>query len=124
MITIATLTQAQYMGMHDDAALLIMNELNLYEQQSSYNPNMPLRMMQYVGNIYEALITLRKKNKFGSKLIPLPVPRLVTFYNRTTDKPAVMELNLSDPFPEDKRAESDILVRMRMIYINSGKKLL
>ena len=121
MITITTLTQVLYMGMHDDAALLIMNELNLYEQQSSYNPNMPLRMMQYVGNIYEALITLRKKNKFGSKLIPLPIPKLVTFYNGTTDKPEVMELNLFDAFPEDKRAESDIQVRVRMININSGK---
>lgn len=121
MITITTLTQVLYMGMHDDVALLIMNELNLYEQQSSYNPNMPLRMMQYVGNIYEALITLRKKNKFGSKLIPLPIPKLVTFYNGTTDKPEVMELNLFDAFPEDKRAESDIQVRVRMININSGK---
>jgi hypothetical protein len=42
--------------------------------------------MQYAGNIYETLITLQKKNKYGSKLIPLPVPKLVTFYNGLTDK--------------------------------------
>ncbi len=123
MITIATLTQVLYMGMQDDVALLISDELDLYEHQSSYNPNMPLRLMQYTSNIYETLITMRKKNKYGSKLISLPVPKLVTFYNGRTDKPEEMILNLSDAFPEDKRAESDIQVRVRMININPGHNL-
>jgi predicted transposase/invertase (TIGR01784 family) len=121
MITIATLTQVLYMGMQDDVALLIMDEINLYEHQSSFNPNMPLRLMQYTSNIYETLITLQKKNKYGSKLIPLPVPKLVTFYNGQTEKPEEMILRLSDSFPEDKRKESDIEVRVRMININPGK---
>ena len=109
-ITIATLTQVLYMGMQDDVALLIFDELNLYEHQSSYNPNMPLRLMQYTSNIYETLITLQKKNKYGSKLIPLPVPKLVTFYNGMADKPEELILHLSDSFPEDKRDVSDIQV--------------
>ena len=50
-ITIATLTQVVYMGMHNDVAFLIADEINLYEQQSTYNPNMPLRLLQYTGNI-------------------------------------------------------------------------
>ena len=119
-ITIATLAQVLYMGMQDDVALLIMDELNLYEHQSSFNPNMPLRLMQYTSNIYETLITLRKKNKYSSKLIPLPVPKLVTFYNGQTDKPEEMVLRLTDAFPEDKREETDIQVRVRMININPG----
>ena len=77
--------------------------------------------MQYTSNIYETLITLQKKNKYGSKLIPLPVPKLVTFYNGQTEKPEEIILQLSDSFPEDKRKESDIEVRVRMININPGK---
>ncbi len=49
-----------------------------------------------------------EKNKYGSKLIPLPVPRLVTFCNGMTDKLEEMILNLSDAFPAEKRNESDI----------------
>ena len=121
MISIETLTQVLYMGMHDDVALMLMDELNLYEHQATFNPNLPLRMLQYIANIFEVLITLQKKNKYGSKLILLPVPKLFSFYNGTTDKPEEMVLNLSDSFPEDKRAESDIQVRVRMININPGK---
>ena len=120
LIRITTLTQVLYMGMQDDVALLIMDELDLYEHQSSFNPNMPLRLMQYTSNIYETLVTLQKKNKYGSKLIPLPVPKLVTFYNGQTDKPEVMMLRLSDAFPAEKRDESDIQVQVRMININPG----
>ncbi len=76
--------------------------------------------MQYTSNIYETLVTLQKKNKYGSKLIPLPVPKLVTFYNGQTDKPEVMMLRLSDAFPAEKRDESDIQVQVRMININPG----
>lgn len=122
-ITIATLTQVLYMGMQDDVAFLISEEVDLYEHQSSFNPNMPLRLMQYASNIYETLITLQKKNKYGSKLIQLPVPKLVTFYNGRTDKPDQIMLRLSDSFPENRRNEADIEVKVRMININPGKNV-
>ena len=120
-IIITTLTQVVYMGMHNDVAFLIMDEVNMYEQQSTFNPNMPLRLMQYTGNVYEKLITLWQKNKFGKKLIQLPVPKLVVFYNGTTEEPDETVLNLSDAFPEDKRSDADISVRVRMININTGR---
>ena len=120
-IIITTLTQVVYMGMHNDVAFLIMDEVNMYEQQSTFNPNMPLRLMQYTGNVYEKLITLWQKNKFGKKLIQLPVPKLVVFYNGTTEEPDETVLNLSDAFPEDKRNDADISVRVRMININTGR---
>ena len=117
-IVITTLTQVIYMGMHNDVAFLIMDEINMYEQQSTFNPNMPLRLMQYTGNVYEKLITRWKKNKYGKTLIRLPVPKLVVFYNGRTEEPDDLILNLSDAFPEEKRAEADISVRVRMININ------
>ena len=120
-ITIATLTEVVYMGMHNDVAFLITDEINMYEQQSTFNPNMPLRLMQYIGNIYDKLIRLWRKNKFGKALIRLPVPKLVVFYNGTRQAPDEQMLHLSDAFPEDRRDESDISVRVRMININRGR---
>ena len=109
------------MGMHNDVAFLITDEINMYEQQSTFNPNMPLRLMQYTGNVYEKLIALWQKNKYGKMLIRLPVPKLVVFYNGTKEEPDEMVLNLSDAFPEDKREDADIAVRVRMININTGR---
>ena len=120
-IVIATLTEVVYMGMHNDVAFLISDEINMYEQQSTFNPNMPLRLMQYTGNIYDKLIKLGNRNKFGKTLIPLPVPKLVVFYNGTREAPDETTLNLSDAFPEDKHDASDIAVRVRMININGGR---
>ena len=119
-IVITTLTSVIYMGMHNDVAFLIADEVSLYEQQSSYNPNMPLRLMQYTANIYEKLITQARLNKYGKRLIPLPVPRLVVFYNGLTPEPRETVLNLYDAFPEAQRGKADIAVRVRMININKG----
>ena len=120
-IQIETLTEVVYMGMHNDVAFLITDEINMYEQQSTFNPNMPLRLMQYTGNLYEKLITRDQKNKFGKKLIRLPIPKLVVFYNGTSWEADETVLNLSDAFSEEKRNEADISVRVRMININAGK---
>ena len=123
-ITINTIKEVLYLGMHNDVSFLISDQMNLYEQQSSYNPNIPLRDLQYAGNLYEKYIQEKHWNKYGSRLLRLPVPKLVTFYNGTRDQPDETILRLSDSFPEN--AEADIEVRVRMININYGrnKKLL
>jgi hypothetical protein len=95
--------------------------MNLYEQQSTYNPNMPLRMMQYAGNLFERYIKQRNMNKYGCHILQLPVPRLIVFYNGTTEQQDEMILQLSDSFP--KGVESDIQVRVRMLNVNYGKNL-
>ena len=118
-IEITTIKEIMYLGMQNDTSFLISDEMNLYEQQSSYNPNMPLRLMQYAGNLYEKYIKQTRQNKYGKKLMKLPVPRLVVFYNGTDEQPEEKFLKLSDSFPED--AVSDIEVIVRMINVNHGK---
>ena len=93
--------------------------MNLYEQQSSYNPNMPLRLLQYTGNLYEKYAKQHKLNKYGSALLMLPIPKLVVFYNGNTDQPDEQILRLSDSFP--KGADSDIEFKVRMLNVNSGR---
>jgi hypothetical protein len=77
--------------------------------------------MQYVSNIYERLITLRRKNKYGSTLISLPTPKLVVFYNGKDDQPEETTMYLSDAFNDNTKADADIWVRVRMININRGR---
>lgn len=58
-------------------------------------------------------------NKYGSKLLPLPVPKLIVFYNGEKDVEDEIELKLSDSFPEGSK--SDVEVRVRMINVNYGR---
>lgn len=117
-ITFTTIREVLYLGMHNDVSFLLADEMNLYEQQSTYNPNMPLRMLQYAGQLYEKHISERKYNKFGKKLIPLPAPRLIVFYNGLDEMPIEVNLTLQDSFPAGSR--SDIEVHVHMVNINSG----
>ena len=121
LITITTIREALYMGMHNDVSFLLAEMMSLYEQQSSFNPNMPLRFLQYTANIYEKYVLEHKRNKYGETLIPLPVPRLVVFYNGRREEPDEQYLYLRDAFPPPLREESDIQVRVRMVNINRGR---
>ncbi len=118
-IEITTIKEIMYLGMRNDVSFLITDVMGLFEQQSTYNPNLPLRMLQYAGNLFEKYIRQRNLNKYGSKLIKLPVPKLVAFYNGTTDKEDEIILRLSDSFPEN--SNSDIEVKVRMLNINYGR---
>lgn len=120
-IHITTIKEVLYLGMHNDVSFQSLDILNLYEQQSTFNPNMPLRQMQYAGNVYERYVTEHKLNKFGKTLIKLPVPKLITFYNGTDEEPDETILKLSDSFPDG--SESDIEVTVRMLNINYGRNM-
>lgn len=119
VIEITTIREVMYLGMHNDVSFLIADDMTLYEQQSTYNPNMPLRLLQYAGNLYEKYVKERKMNKYGSDLLKLPVPKLVVFYNGRKDQPDEKMLYLSDSFP--KGAEADIEVRVRMLNVHFGR---
>lgn len=120
LIEFNTLGDVLYMGMKNDTSFIVSNRMSVYEHQSSYNPNMPVRMLEYVGKLYSGYIAKNKANKYGSTQIMLPVPKLVVFYNGTTDKDDEVILKLSDAFSEDHRDESDIEVRVRMLNVNYG----
>ncbi len=120
-IEITTIKEVMYLGMHNDVSFLVSNEMTLYEQQSSFNPNLPLRLLQYSGNLYEKYVVKNKLNKYGSTLLKLPVPKLVVFYNGERDTEDEVELRLSDSFPEG--AQADIEVKVRMININYGRNM-
>ena len=110
---------------------------------------MPVREFMYAGKLYDKFIHSARLNRYGKKLLPLPLPKLVIFYNGTDEKEDECTLSLSDAFKEEIRrnvlyrysgmnektdesriqaeveqifhdADPDIEVNVRMININHG----
>ena len=114
-----TLDDVLYMGMKNDLSFVIRSSVNLYEHQSTPNPNMPIRDLMYIGKLYDGIIEKNRLNIYGRKQITLPAPKLVTFYNG--DEPWDDRiLKLSDAFVGENKNRSDIEVSVRVININPG----
>ena len=119
-IMITTIQDALYMGMKDDISILVYATMNMFEQQSTFNPNLPLRYLIYAGMIYSGLIESGKWkiNLYSSKIQKLPVPKCVCFYNGIQEKDDMI-LELSSAFPEN--SDPDLQVRVHMLNINYGR---
>ena len=120
-IQFTTIEDAIYMGMKNDLSFILCYVMNIYEQQSTYSPNMPVRQLMYAGKLYDKYIQTNNLNIYGKKIVRLPVPKLIVFYNGAEEKEDTV-LKLSDAFREEAgTVESDIDVRVRMLNINYGK---
>lgn len=154
-ITINTIEDVVYMGMKNDLSILVSETVSLYkgmelyEQQSTYNPNMPVREFMYAGKLYDKYIHTSRLNRYGKKLLPLPLPKLVVFYNGEEAAEDEAILSLSESYKEEirknvkhryevqnesveeaqvaaeveeiyQKADPDIEVRVRMVNINHG----
>lgn len=84
------------MNMKNDLACIIDCRMNLYEHQSSVNANMPLRNLFYVAMEYHELVS--QKSLYSSRLVKLPTPYFVVFYNGRANQPERREMKLSDAF--------------------------
>ena len=116
-LTITTLENAIYMSMKDDLSCMIDMRLALFEHQSTINPNMPLRDLYYVADTYSKLHS--DKDAYSPKLIRLPNPRFIVFYNGETSQPAIREMKLSDAYVHEDMAPQLELV-VTQININYG----
>lgn len=97
-LEINTLEDVIYLGMKNDLSFLICGVLNLYEHQSSWNPNMAIRNLIYIVDLYKGYIKKNRLDLFGSKKILLPTPQAIVFYNGQTEEPERQLLKLSDSF--------------------------
>ncbi len=116
-LIIVTLTNALYIGMKNDKAFLLDCWLNLYEHQSTPNPNMPLRHLFYVVREYAKLVDMSRL--YCSTAMKIPTPRFVVFYNGTQKQPERQILKLSDLFlqPEEKPM---LELKVDFMNINAG----
>ena len=97
-IEINTIEGIIYVTMKNDISFLIDSQLNLYEQQSSYNPNMPLRGLMYFSQLYQKYISKQRKDIYSSALLKIPTPQFIVIYTGSTELDDVKELKLSDSF--------------------------
>ena len=115
-LEIVTLENAIYMGMKNDLAFIIDTNLYLYEHQSTYNPNMPLRDLFYISNEYQKL--LDKKSLYSSSLQKIPAPNFIELYNGTDTLSDFSEHRLSSAFEN----LSELIVTV--LNINEGHNAL
>lgn len=117
-LTVTTLDNAIYLGMKNDVSFLLQDTLSLYEHQSTDNPNMPLRNLLYVSDIYSQLTWTA--DLYGSRLVRIPEPRFIEFYNGTKELPERCERKLSDAYanPTDSPA---LELTTTVLNINPGK---
>lgn len=116
-LKIVTLENAIFMAVKNDLAFIIDAEINLFEHQSTFCPNMPLRDLFYIAKEYEKLTT--DKSIYSLKKIKIPTPKFVVFYNGIESQPEKQILKLSDLF-EQECDEPDLELKVTMYNINSG----
>ena len=121
-LQIVTLDNVVYMAMNNDVAFLLLGTLNLYEHQSTFCPNLPLRFLLYIAAEYEGLVAKMNANIYGRSLIPLPAPQCVVFYNGDDEIADQQYLYLTDAFADETgtKPESCIELAVRVLNINHG----
>lgn len=116
-----TMSDFLYMGMKNDLSFLIDWNLNIFEHQSTYNPNMPLRGFIYTGSAFKKYIEKNHLDMYASKQLTIPVPRYYVFYNGLKKAEDEVVLRQTDSMvgtdaPEKSSAE----FTAHMININAG----
>ncbi len=118
-LEVVTLEDVIFMKMKNDLSFIIGSSINLYEHQSSWNPNMPLRGLIYFARQFEGLISSRGDDLYGKKAIEIPTPVYIVFYNgRGMDTDNVM-LYLSDSFSAG-RGSGCLECTCEVLNINRG----
>ena len=117
LLTINTLDNAIYMAMKNDLSFLIDSRLSLYEHQSTYSPNLPLRFLLYLSDLYSDMT--KNDNLYGTKKVLIPPPQFVIFYNGTDEQPDRRILHLSDLYTVEEK-EHKLELEAVMLNVNMG----
>lgn len=121
-LQVVTLENAIYLSMKNDVAYVLHDELFLYEQQSTKNANMPLRCLFYASDTYSVLV--KDKNIYGTKMLPLPSPTFVVFYNGKQKMDEEGELRLSDAFVKKQEIPNlEVIVKVKNINMGNSREL-
>ena len=120
-ITITTIESVVYMSMKNDLSFLIDSTMSFYEHQSSFEPNLPMRMLLYACMVYSKFVKTKKNRISLYSGIPqvIPVPKLVCLYNGKKDIGERMVLRLTEVLPGWEK--SDIDASVLMLNINRGR---
>ena len=112
-----TIENVIYLTMKNDVSFLIDSQMTLFEQQSTYNPNMPLRGLMYFAQLYQMYLSKNGKTLHRTSLVKIPCPQFVVFYNGEKECPDTVKLHLSDSF-EKPTSPGEFEWTATMININ------
>ena len=118
-LEIVTLENAIYMSMKNDLAFILDLALFLWEHQSTYNPNIPLRDLMYIAKEYEKYIKEKGISLYSNRLQKIPAPQFIVFYNGNRNIGERMEHRLSDAY-ETFSGEPALELKVLVININEG----
>ena len=130
LLEINTLENAIYMSIKNAISFLIDGRLSLYEHQSTYSPNLPLRFLFYISHLYSKMT--KDSNLYGTKAVKIPAPeyhilKLSDMYNiKDRKKKAKLELeavmlNISGEYNQKLKAACKTL-REYAIYTDKIRK--
>ena len=117
MLEIVTLENAVYIGMKNDLSFIVNTNLFLYEHQSTYNPNMPLRDLLYIAAEYQKIVD--NKSLYSPVLQKIPEPNFIVFYNGTEKKEESWVTYLSEAY-EDFSGEANLELKVLTLNVNEG----
>ena len=90
--------------------------------QCRINANMPLRCLFYASDTYSVLV--KDKNIYGTKMLPLPSPTFVVFYNGRQKMDEEGELRLSDAFVKKQGIPNlELIVKVKNINMGNSQEL-
>ena len=120
-LQLSTIEDVVYMGMKNDVSFLLASDLNMYEQQSTWNPNMPLRCFLYAAHALEKYLhdTDQTAQMFLNTLLKVPTPKLVVLYNGVQERDDTI-LRLSNCF---EKPDGDLEAMVHVYNINTGHSL-
>ena len=105
------LEQVLYMDYYNDIAVMVNDQfIMMIEHQTTINPNMPLRLLEYVSRIYGNMID--SKSKFSTQLIPLAKPEFIVFYTGKENIPPETYIHLSDAFKLNHIQNSELSLEL------------
>lgn len=121
-IAINTLRGTFFNDIKNDISFDVGNRtVVLMEHQGSWNPNMPLRMLWYIGKLYRRHIDADMA--YRSSIVKIPAPRFYVLYNGGKDEPEHRIMRLSDAFVEPS-GSLELLADSYDINFARGRKLL
>lgn len=119
-IEIVTLEDVVFRVLKNDVAFVMEDSfIVLAEHQSTICNNMPLRDLIYMSAMLQRMINTDEL--YRKKLLKIPRPTFIVFYDGKEDFPEYQEMKLSDAFLGDEDGEIALQLTVRVYNINSDK---
>ncbi len=122
------LDNALYIKIRNDVSFVIDGDICLYEHQSTYCPNMPLRGLLYLSDLYRKILV--NVDLSSSRRITIPTPHYVVLYNGKERKKEKFIQKLSDSYEGSMKGEDkdkgcmELIVQTLNINLGQNEDLL